>query len=327
MTNTTTSALRAEHARWSQETFGNVGPIGPLKHLSKEALEAAQNPADLSEWADIIMLTWDAQRRAGITDEQLMQAVAEKLAINKARKWPKPCDGEPREHVRGESNNAQPAEPVAFVDPQALRNFKNKKSHREWMWAGTTPGEGLIPVFCAPPAASPDIAKLVEGMFVSVDVSTCDADAGNRYFGTVSAVQEHNIAKNGVMLLVEDAQPNFVADAAPVVPDAVHVARAALDYIDALPADVVASLPAMPGFDRDWAEAVLSGRQAAQDNWIPCSERMPDKSSGHRVCVYTPEQHDAMTYRFVPASLFAAVCTTATHWFYIEPPAQEDGQR
>lgn len=38
----------------------------------------------------------------------------------------------------------------------------------------------------------------------------------------------------------------------------VEVARAALDYIDALPKDVVASLPAMPGFDRDWAENVLS---------------------------------------------------------------------
>lgn len=37
------------------------------------------------------------------------------------------------------------------------------------------------------------------------------------------------------------------------------VARAALDYIDALPKDVVASLPAMPGFDRDWAENVLAG--------------------------------------------------------------------
>lgn len=40
--------------------------------------------------------------------------------------------------------------------------------------------------------------------------------------------------------------------------EVVCVARAALDYIDALPKDVVASLPAMPGFDRDWAENVLA---------------------------------------------------------------------
>ncbi|WP_309109420.1 dATP/dGTP pyrophosphohydrolase domain-containing protein, partial [Klebsiella pneumoniae] len=40
--------VRNEHAEWSQATFGNVGPVGPLKHLSKEALEAAAAPDDLS---------------------------------------------------------------------------------------------------------------------------------------------------------------------------------------------------------------------------------------------------------------------------------------
>ncbi|EAQ0348425.1 DUF550 domain-containing protein, partial [Salmonella enterica] len=59
--------IRREHAEWSDATFGDVGPIGPLKHLSKEALEAAAEPDDLSEWADMQFLLWDAQRRAGIT--------------------------------------------------------------------------------------------------------------------------------------------------------------------------------------------------------------------------------------------------------------------
>ncbi|WP_122999296.1 dATP/dGTP pyrophosphohydrolase domain-containing protein, partial [Escherichia coli] len=36
--------IRHEHAKWSDSTFGCVGPIGPLKHLSKEALEAAAEP-------------------------------------------------------------------------------------------------------------------------------------------------------------------------------------------------------------------------------------------------------------------------------------------
>lgn len=35
------------------------------------------------------------------------------------------------------------------------------------------------------------------------------------------------------------------------------VVRAMRDYIDALPSDVVASLPTMPGFDRDWADEVI----------------------------------------------------------------------
>ena len=62
----TRNLIRRRHAEWSEKTFGNVGPIGPLKHLSKEALEAAADPGDLSEWADMQFLLWDAQRRAGI---------------------------------------------------------------------------------------------------------------------------------------------------------------------------------------------------------------------------------------------------------------------
>ncbi|SXE69522.1 Eaa1 [Klebsiella variicola] len=103
--------VRQEHAEWSQATFGNVGPVGPLKHLSKEALEAAAEPGDLSEWADMQFLLWDAQRRAGITDEQITQAMIDKLAVNKQREWPEPKDGEPRLHIK-----EQPA-PVAPVVP------------------------------------------------------------------------------------------------------------------------------------------------------------------------------------------------------------------
>ncbi|HID8693652.1 TPA: DUF550 domain-containing protein [Salmonella enterica subsp. enterica serovar Give] len=92
--------IRREHAEWSDKTFGDVGPVGPLKHLSKEALEAAAEPDDLSEWADMQFLLWDAQRRAGITDEQIAQAMVEKLAVNKQREWPEPKDGEPRLHIK-----------------------------------------------------------------------------------------------------------------------------------------------------------------------------------------------------------------------------------
>lgn len=101
--------VRSAHAEWSLATFGNVGPVGPLKHLSKEALEAAEQPGDLSEWADMQFLLWDAQRRAGITDEQITQAMIDKLAVNKQREWPEPKDGEPRLHIK-----SQPAPVITF---------------------------------------------------------------------------------------------------------------------------------------------------------------------------------------------------------------------
>lgn len=92
--------IRQRHAEWSQATFGDVGPVGPLKHLSKEALEAAAEPDDLSEWADMQFLLWDAQRRAGISDGEITAAMEEKLKVNMARQWPEPKDGESRQHLK-----------------------------------------------------------------------------------------------------------------------------------------------------------------------------------------------------------------------------------
>lgn len=92
--------IRRRHAEWSQRTFGDVGPIGPLKHLSAEALEAAAQVDDLSEWADMQFLLWDAQRRAGISDGEIIAAMEEKLKVNMARLWPEPKNGEPRMHIK-----------------------------------------------------------------------------------------------------------------------------------------------------------------------------------------------------------------------------------
>ncbi|WP_394357692.1 DUF551 domain-containing protein [Salmonella enterica] len=65
-----------------------------------------------------------------------------------------------------------------------------------------------------------ELPELIEGMEVSVDVSTCDFDAGHRYFGTVTEVSELDTAKNGYILLVQDAKPNFdVNGNSPVIPD------------------------------------------------------------------------------------------------------------
>ncbi|WFZ31437.1 hypothetical protein [Citrobacter portucalensis] len=71
------------------------------------------------------------------------------------------------------------------------------------------------------PAINTDeLLKHIEGMEVSVDVSTCDADAGHRYFGTVTEISELDTARNGYILLVQDAKPNFKPDGnSPATPD------------------------------------------------------------------------------------------------------------
>ncbi|ECA3869357.1 TPA: DUF550 domain-containing protein [Salmonella enterica] len=109
--------IRREHAEWSDATFGDVGPISPLKHLSKEALEAAADPSDPLEWADMQFLLWDAQRRMGLSDEFITRAMIEKLAVNKMREWPEPKDGEPRLHIK---EQPVPVVPVVPVVPEEM---------------------------------------------------------------------------------------------------------------------------------------------------------------------------------------------------------------
>ena len=95
--------LMNRHAWWSRRTFGpddKIGPVGPMKHLAEEALEAAEAVNDPVEYADCLLLLLDGIRRAGLTLEQVIEAGQGKMDINENRVWPEPKDGEPRNHVR-----------------------------------------------------------------------------------------------------------------------------------------------------------------------------------------------------------------------------------
>lgn len=96
-------SLYRRHAEWSREKFGpdlTRGPIGPLKHLEKEAREAYENPTDPFEYADCLLLIMDATRRAGISPGRLVETADRKLVIVKDRVYLPPAGDEPAEHVR-----------------------------------------------------------------------------------------------------------------------------------------------------------------------------------------------------------------------------------
>lgn len=60
------------------------------------------------------------------------------------------------------------------------------------------------------------VRDYIEGMSVSIDVSTGEHDAGNRYYGFVSEVMDDPGDKHGVTLLVQDdVRPNFKVSASP----------------------------------------------------------------------------------------------------------------
>lgn len=63
------------------------------------------------------------------------------------------------------------------------------------------------------------LREWIEGMTVSVDVSTSEDDADHRYYGTVTEVMDAPDDKHGVTLLVQDAKPNFTAQAPAPAPE------------------------------------------------------------------------------------------------------------
>lgn len=163
--------IRQEHAEWSQATFGNVGPVGPLKHLSKEALEAADQPGDLSEWADMQFLLWDAQRRAGITDEQITQAMIEKMAVNKQREWPEPKDGEPRLHIKEQPASVVPDDVLDALQKVArirldLNNFDGDR-------------RGIADCLCDAEEALIEVVNRRAAMLQASPVCTCPSGDGS----------------------------------------------------------------------------------------------------------------------------------------------------
>lgn len=143
-----------------------------------------------------------------------------------------------------------------------------------------------------------NLPELIEGMEVSIDVSTCDADAGNRYFGTVTEVSELYTARNGYILLVQDAKPNFdVNGNTPVQSPIDHGYRPECEC-----SGCKATARICAELNNEEAEIFADGYNAAMqsfgnseqlnspvtpDGWISCSERMPDNDESKPIAIFT----------------------------------------
>ncbi|EGB62669.1 ead/Ea22-like family protein [Escherichia coli] len=125
---------------------------------------------------------------------------------------------------------ANPATVLALLDERERNQQYIKRRDQENEEIALTVGKLRVELEAAnkriaeleaePVSQAYNLAELIEGMEVSIDVSTCDADLGNRYFGTVTEALELDTAKNGYILLVQDAEPNFdVNGNYPVTPD------------------------------------------------------------------------------------------------------------
>jgi len=74
---------------WSERTFG-PGPRakGVVDHIRKELLEIEDDPTDLKEWVDVVILALDGAWRSGATPAQIVAAIEAKQTKNEGRTWP-----------------------------------------------------------------------------------------------------------------------------------------------------------------------------------------------------------------------------------------------
>lgn len=87
---------------WSRRTFGEAKRTeGICRHIEKELGEIREDPSDLSEWVDVVILAMDGYWRHGGTHGSLAQDLETKQAINFRRTYPFPTsENEPSEHDR-----------------------------------------------------------------------------------------------------------------------------------------------------------------------------------------------------------------------------------
>lgn len=86
-------AIDVEHLErqleWSTRTFGpGARSEGVIQHILKELREIAEDPSDLDEWVDVIILSLDGAMRAGHSPQEVIERVKWKQSVNENRQWP-----------------------------------------------------------------------------------------------------------------------------------------------------------------------------------------------------------------------------------------------
>ena len=81
--------------QWQDETFPDATALSKVEHLREEVEELAVDVAlDLNsktmEFADCFLLLYGAAAKAGMSYEDICNAIDEKMSINRKRKWGKP---------------------------------------------------------------------------------------------------------------------------------------------------------------------------------------------------------------------------------------------
>ncbi|PUW06853.1 DUF551 domain-containing protein [Cronobacter sakazakii] len=165
------------------------------------------------------------------------------------------------------------AEPVAYADPQAFRNFQAGTAKKEWVWA--KPDAGLVPVFVeAPPAP-----VVPEGLRIALSNAGIAAPESDEMLWASQ--------KDYIQMLV-----TWVKDRKPFKHTQVVPAETFDEWSRRCEIQLTLCRPEF----REVAEITWNACRAAMlaappapvtAGWIACSERMPELNT--RVLLYFPD--------------------------------------
>lgn len=76
-----------EWAAWANQTFPWATAESKIRHLRSEVEELHDDPSDLTEYADCMALLMGAADKQGYTLQDVFDAMAKKLIVNRKRDW------------------------------------------------------------------------------------------------------------------------------------------------------------------------------------------------------------------------------------------------
>lgn len=93
--------------KWQNETFEKATSLSKIAHLKREVKELKKDlktnsPAKRLEFADCFILLFGAAASDGMTYEDIVNCVNEKMEINKSRKWGEPESNGVVSHIKEE---------------------------------------------------------------------------------------------------------------------------------------------------------------------------------------------------------------------------------
>ena len=88
---------------WSREVFGTGRrTIGICDHIRHELIEIENDPDNLEEWIDVLLLAFDATWRLDASPKDVVETLLKKQHKNINREWgPIPPETEPSFHLKG----------------------------------------------------------------------------------------------------------------------------------------------------------------------------------------------------------------------------------